>query len=252
MIQMSCKVPTPLNASPRLFNIVVHAQYPHDPLAFTQGLIYKDGYFYESTGLYGHSSLRKVHKINGKIIKSFSLDKQYFAEGITFWNDDIIQLTWQSGLGFFYQEGPEAFIKQQEEFHYTTEGWGLTSNDKHWIMSDGSEYLYLIDPSNHHMINKVKVTLEGMVVKNINELEYIDGQIYANIWMKNEIYIIDPVNGHVTGIVYVDLKTLFAEKKVSFLEDEVLNGIAYDPESKKIFITGKHWPKMFEISLEEI
>lgn len=251
LLASHCKGPTKSSESRTDISINVIASHPHDQNAFTQGLFFKDGFLYESTGGYGTSSLRKIIPSTGEIIKNYTLEDRYFAEGAVFWNTDIIQLTWKSGIGLTYNETPDGFFLQDKNFTYATEGWGLTSDFTHLIMSDGSEKLYFLDPVSKEILRVLKVSSNGHFVRNLNELEYIDHQIYANIWMKNEIAIIDPQNGLVTARVPINPAELLGDLYEKLGPEDVLNGIAYEPQSKHIFITGKNWPKIFEITINK-
>jgi glutamine cyclotransferase len=217
--------------------------YAHDRDAFTQGLVYKDGYLYEGTGLNGKSSIRKVRLETGTVLQSKSIPKKYFGEGITIFDNKIIQLTWKAGTGFVYDI--ETFEKL-EEFSYPVEGWGLTHDGRRLIMSDGTEYIHFLDPVKYKGIGKIKVHSAKGLVRNLNELEYIDGEIYANIWQTNVIARISPDDGRVLGWINLD-GLLKPEDKTR--ETDVLNGIAYDSTSDRLFVTGKLWPKIFEIEL---
>lgn len=214
--------------------------YPHDRTAFTQGLIYQDGFLYESTGLYGHSSLRKVDLTTGTVLQEHSLPPQFFGEGLTIYGNKIIQLTWQSKLGFVYDQ--KSFVVQQT-FSYPTEGWGITHDGKQLIMSDGSSTLYCLDPKTFKEIGRIEVLDQDKPVKGINELEYIKGEIFANIWPTTRIARISPKTGRVTG--WIDFAGIVPLEK----DADVLNGIAYDTKNGRIFVTGKLWPKVFEISI---
>jgi glutaminyl-peptide cyclotransferase len=217
--------------------------YPHDPAAFTQGLIYAAGFLYEGTGLRGLSSLRKVDLSTGAVLQQVNLEPQFFGEGITLFEDRIIQLTWQSRVGFVYDK--ETF-KLLEEFTYPTEGWGITHDGSQLIMSDGTNTLYFWDPRTFEETGRVKVfNSEGPVVR-LNELEYIEGEVWANIWQTDRIVRIDPSSGEVTGTI--DLTGLLPPEDHGDQVD-VLNGIAYDAAGSRIFVTGKNWPKLFEIQL---
>lgn len=217
--------------------------YPHDPSAFTQGLIYENGFLYEGTGLYGKSTLRKVELKTGKVLKLLPLPAGYFGEGLTSWKGLLIQLTWREGKGFVYDR--ESF-RPLREFSYPTEGWGITHDDTHLIMSDGSASLYFLDPATFVLVKKMEVHDRGTPVSGLNELEYLKGRIYANIWSSERIAIISPETGNVEG--WIDLKGLSASMGHSQKID-VLNGIAYDKGKDRLFITGKFWPKLFEIKL---
>lgn len=217
--------------------------YPHDPNAFTQGLVYENGVLYEGTGLNGHSSIRKVEIATGKVLQIYNMPDKYFGEGIAIWKDKIVQLTYQSKTGFVYDK--ETF-KPLREFSYRTEGWGLTHDDKYLIMSDGTPTLSFLDPNTFELVTRVPIYFRGSLVYNINELEYIEGEVFANIWETNDIAIIDPNSGTVKSIIELDglLNNQDIRQKV-----DVLNGIAYDTKNKRIFVTGKLWPKLFEIKL---
>ncbi len=216
--------------------------YPHDPQAFTQGLVYDRGFFYEGTGLYGESSLRKVELATGKVLEKLALEQRYFGEGITLWQDQIVQLTWKSQVGFIYNQ--ETFAKEGE-FTYPTEGWGLTHNGDRLIMSDGTDNLYFLDPETFKKIDSIQVRYQGKPVGRLNELEYIDGEIFANIWMTNFIARISPDTGEVISLI--DLRGL--NPSAGKNGQDVLNGIAYDQVGRKLFVTGKLWPKLYEIEL---
>ena len=217
--------------------------YPHDRAAFTQGLIYQDGCFYESTGLYGHSSLRKVNLKTGIVLKKHSLPSLFFGEGITVFGTKIIQLTWKSKMGFVYNK--ENFEVLQT-FHYPTEGWGITNDGRRLIMSDGSSTLFFLDPETFKEVDKIDVLdQEGAAVKGINELEYIKGEIFANICPTTRIARISPKTGRVTG--WIDLAGIVPFEK----DADVLNGIAYDEKNDRLFVTGKLWPKVFEIIISQ-
>jgi len=217
--------------------------YPHDRAAFTQGLIYQDGCLYESTGLYGHSSLRKVDLKTGMVLKKHSLPSLFFGEGITVFGTKIIQLTWKSKMGFVYNK--ENFEVLQT-FHYPTEGWGITNDGRRLIMSDGSSTLYFLDPETFKEVDKIDVLdQEGAAVKGINELEYIKGEIFANIWPTTRIARISIKTGRVTA--WIDLAGIVPFEK----DADVLNGIAYDEKNDRLFVTGKLWPKVFEIIISQ-
>lgn len=218
--------------------------YPHDSTAFTQGLVYFDGFFYESTGLNGRSSIRKVEVVTGTVLQSKLLAQQYFGEGLTLWQDTLIQLTWQSGIGFIYDL--ETF-DMKRDFTYVTEGWGLTHDGSRIIMSDGTANLYFLDPVTLQRQGQVEVKDGTTPVVRLNELEYIDGKIYANVWQTDRIAIIDPANGRVTG--WIDLTGLLTPSQASGLNVDVLNGIAFDKAGKRLFVTGKLWPLIFELQL---
>jgi glutaminyl-peptide cyclotransferase len=219
--------------------------YPHDPTAFTEGLEFHGGALWESTGLNGSSSIRKVDLATGKVLENHPLSTLYFGEGITFFADRLFQLTYTSGVAFVYD--PKTF-KQVESFHYSGEGWALTHDSKHLIMDDGSSALRFLDPATFHEDTRL-VVREGLrPIANLNELELIEGEIWANIWMKEIVARIDPRSGQVNS--WVDFTGL--RQEAGCREDcDVLNGIAYDAARKRIFVTGKRWPKLFEIQVAE-
>jgi len=222
---------------------VIHT-YPHDADAFTQGLIYQDGHLYESTGLNGKSSVRIVDLSSGRVLKQYDLAEKYFGEGLTSWGNDLIQLTWRAELGFVYDRATLAWKKS---FAYKGEGWGLTHDDQQLILSDGTPMLRFLDPKSFAEKKKITVTDEkGQPVANLNELEYIRGEVYANIWQTDEIIRISPQTGKVLG--RIDLTGLLDKSQLAS-SDAVLNGIAYDAKTDRLFVTGKLWPKLFEIKV---
>lgn len=218
--------------------------YPHSSLAFTQGLVYDEGVLYEGTGLYGRSSLRRVDLETGRVLQQTHLDRTLFGEGVALWKDRIIQLTWQSGLGLVYGKENLTGICN---FSYQTEGWGITSDNKNLIMSDGTDILHILDPESFAEKGQILVTANGTPLKGLNELEYIKGQIYANVWPTNWIVIISPESGEVKG--KIDLQGILQENDIQGHKVDVLNGIAYDAREDRLFVTGKLWPKLFEIKL---
>ena len=217
--------------------------FPHDSLAFTQGLIFEDGILYESTGLYGRSSLRQVDLSTGEVLRQVDLPEAYFAEGLTDWDGSLVQLTWREHQGFVYNK--EDFT-QTGTFDYLTEGWGLTQDGERLIMSDGTSTLSFLDPETFEVIGTVTVTDQGQEIININELEYVWGEIFANIWQTDDIIRIDPETGEVLG--WIGLSGLLPEEERT-AETNVLNGIAFDPDANRLFVTGKLWPKVYEIRL---
>lgn len=229
-----------------VFTYEVVNTYPHDPDAFTQGLVYEaGGILYEGTGLRGESSLRKVELETGKVLQIHRLADQYFGEGIAVYDDRIAQLTWQSNVGFVYEK--ESF-QQTGDFEYPTEGWGLTYDDERLIMSDGTATLHFLDPDTFKEIGTVEVNDANGPVTRLNELEYIDGEVYANVWTTDRIVRIDPETGQVTA--WIDLTGLLSQEERAKLDQvDVLNGIAYDAENDRFFVTGKWWPTVFEIVL---
>ncbi|MGA9583847.1 MAG: glutaminyl-peptide cyclotransferase, partial [Terracidiphilus sp.] len=217
--------------------------YPHDQQAFTQGLIYLDGHLYESTGIKGRSSVREEDLETGRILQLREVSGQYFAEGLTDWKSTLIQLTWQAHIAFVYDR---ATFKLLRTFHYDGEGWGLTQDGKNLILSDGTPTLRFFDPDTFHEVRRITVKDNGKPVTELNELEYIHGEIYANIWHADRIARISPATGRVLG--WVDLKGLMPRSQLT--DDEaVLNGIAWDATNNRLFVTGKLWPKIFEITL---
>jgi glutamine cyclotransferase len=214
--------------------------------AFTQGLVYLNGVFYEGTGLNGRSGIRKVQIENGQVMQMQKLDSQYFGEGIAVLNDTLFQLTWQSGIAFLYDR---ATFTRTGTFSYTGEGWGLTHDGSRLIMSDGTATLRFIDPVSHKEMSRLKVHDGGSPVLNLNELEYVKGEIFANVWQTDRIARISPKTGEVTG--WIDLKGLLTprEQAEGVEAGAVLNGIAYDAAGDRLFVTGKLWPKVFEIRI---
>ena len=214
--------------------------YPHDREAFTQGLLFKDGVLYESTGLNGRSSLRKVQVETGKVLQQINVEARYFAEGLVDWGSRLVQLTYQTNVGFVYDM---ASFKRLQTFSYTGEGWGLARDDRHLIMSDGTATLRFLDPQSFAVTRRLPVSDGGIPVENLNELEFIDGQIYANIWQTDRIAMIAPDTGLVTG--WINLAGLLPASAARSVD--VLNGIAYDAQRRRLFVTGKLWPSLFEI-----
>jgi glutamine cyclotransferase len=227
---------------PERFRYRTVKDFPHDKRAWTQGLFYHNGFFYEGTGQLSASFLRKVEISTGKVLQQHALAGQYFGEGIALHNSEIFQLTWQTQRGFVYDA---ATFQVKREFTYPTEGWGLTSNGTHLIMSDGSHQLFFMDPASFTEVRRIQVySNKGAVVK-LNELEYIQGKIWANVWETDQIVIIDPQSGKVTGII--DLSNIIDKSNLD--SQAVLNGIAYDEATGRIFVTGKWWPKVFQIEV---
>ena len=226
---------------------------PHDPTAFTEGLFIDHGQLVESTGMEGRSTIRRVDLETGRVLSSVSVPGPLFGEGIAPWRGTILSLTWQNGFGFRWQpagKGRGAWLHPLGRFTYPGEGWSLTGDgvgDTHGlIMSDGTDTLRFIEPGQFRITRLLKVTAEGQPVTMLNELEYVDGEILANIWMTDRIARIDPVSGHVKG--WIDLAALHRRAGV-FGPDQVANGIAYDAPRHRLYVTGKEWPMLFEIAL---
>jgi len=217
--------------------------YPHDQSAFTEGLVFEEGVLYEGTGLYECSNLRRVELETGKVLQVRELPNQYFGEGITIYKNKIIQLTWKSNLGFVYDKSN---FKLLQEFNYPTEGWGITYDGKYLLMSDGTSTLHFLDPETFEEISQIEVYENDVPVTKINELEYVQGEIFANIWLTERIARINPLTGQVTG--WIDLKGILSPEDCNEKVD-VLNGIAYDAKNNRLLVTGKFWPKLFEIEL---
>ena len=225
-----------------IYGYEVVRSYPHDRDAFTQGLIYRDGVLYEGTGLNGRSSLRKVKLETGEVLQSKAVEQQYFGEGITDWKGSIIELTWQSEIAFVYDINT---FERTGSFTYKGEGWGLTHDATRLIMSDGTAQLRFLDPATFKELGRITVHDENGPVTELNELEYVKGEIFANVWRTERIARIAPSDGHVTG--WIDLSGLLASAERG--GTDVMNGIAYDAAHDRLFVTGKLWPRIFEIKL---
>lgn len=236
--------PTEQNA-PAAYGYQIVKTYPHDSRAYTQGLVYRDGVLFESTGLHGRSTLRKVRLENGEVLQQYQLEPKYFGEGLVDWGGQLIQLTWQTNVGFVYDLNS---FKPVRQFAYTGEGWGLTHDGKRLIMSDGSPsgQLRYLDPASLKELSRITIRDQGRAVAMLNELEFVRGEIFANIYQTDRVARIDPASGRVIG--WIDLSGLLsaAERR----DTDVLNGIAYDPAGDRLFVTGKLWPRLFEIKLE--
>jgi glutamine cyclotransferase len=230
-------------AAPPTYGYEIVKAYPHDTKSFTQGLIFLDGTLYESTGIQGnsYSTLRRIELDTGKVVQEYLVPRQYFAEGMTHWGTDLIQLTWKSKLGVVYDR---ATFKVKRTFEYKGEGWGLTQDGARLIMSDGSPFLRFLDPKTFQETGRIAVRDRGQPVQDLNELEVVRGEIYANVWHTDRIARIAPRTGEVTG--WIDLKGLRQIAQGSSSE-AVLNGIAYDAAGNRLFVTGKLWSKVFEI-----
>jgi len=232
------------NQSLTKYTYQVIATYPHDPQAFTQGLIFHEGFLYESTGLYGESSLRKIDLRSGKVLLEKKIDEIHFAEGLTLFNNLLIQLTWKSHLGFLYDVDT---FEPIGSFDFPYEGWGITHDDNNnLVISDGSDTLRFLDPKNFLITKEVQVHLNGLMINQLNELEFINGKVYANVWHTDLILIVEPDDGEVIG--WINLTGL---EEQSDLSKNVLNGIAFDQANNRFFVTGKLWPHLYEILLIE-
>ncbi|NYE62113.1 glutamine cyclotransferase [Duganella sp. 1224] len=226
------------------YDFKVVRSYPHDTQAFTEGLLYRDGFLYESTGLNGKSSIRKVDLASGKVLQSKDIPPQYFGEGLTAWGDTLVGLTWQTQTGFVFDLKT---FELKNQFAYPGEGWGLAQNGKELVMSDGTATLRFLDPKTFLEVRRVKVTADGIAVDQLNELEVVEGEIYANIWHTNTIARIDQSSGKITG--WIDFSKLYPDAGKGPNGENVMNGIAYDAEKKRLFVTGKLWPKIYEVKI---
>jgi glutaminyl-peptide cyclotransferase len=225
-----------------LYGYQIVRAYPHDPRAFTQGLEYLDGVLYEGTGQIGQSSIRRVEIETGRVLQKRDVPPPHFGEGITVWKNELIDLTWQTNVAFVYDRQT---FEPRRTFKYEGEGWGLTHDATNLYMSDGGDQLRVLDPATFKERRRIRVTSLGVPLKNLNELEWVKGEIFANIWMTDHVARIAPASGKVTG--YIDLRGLLSASERA--STDVLNGIAYDAAHDRLFITGKWWPKLFEIKL---
>jgi glutamine cyclotransferase len=227
-----------------VYGFVVKNTYPHDTRAFTEGLFYKDGFMYESTGMKGQSSIRKVELATGKALQKQDIPAEFFGEGIADIDGKIVALTWTTQVGFVYDLKT---FKLKSQFKYQGEGWGMTSNQRQLYMSDGSANIRVLDASLKE-VRRFQVTADGTPIDRLNELEWVDGELFANVWGTDVIARIDPVSGHVVG--WIDLAGLLPPAmRGTDSVDAVLNGIAYDSKKRRLFVTGKMWPMLFEIEL---
>ena len=217
--------------------------FPHDPTAFTQGLVFADGIFYESTGLRGFSTLRKVTPETGNVIQQIPIEEPYFAEGLALVGNELLQLTWEEKTGFVYDK---TTLKRLRTFSYPTEGWGMAYDGARLVMSDGSANLFFMDPKTQKITKTLPVKERGRPVLSLNELEWVKGEIWANVWQTDVIARIDPATGNVVG--WIDLTGLLS-RAARGPEGDVLNGIAWDKAGDRIFVTGKKWPLLFQIEL---
>jgi glutaminyl-peptide cyclotransferase len=236
------QTPPAMDSVPVYFYQVVNT-WPHDTGAYTQGLVFHDGALFESTGLYGSSSLRRVELKSGKVKKKVEVAREYFAEGMTIFRDKIFQLTWQAQKGFVYDLKN---LKREGEFTYRGEGWGLTHDNESLIMSDGTNQIRFLDPNSFQVRRTISVFDNGQPLTQLNELEFIKGEIYANIWKADKIVRLDPATGKITA--WIDMTGLHHQGNDTDYEN-CLNGIAYDAEGDRLFVTGKRWPSIFEIRL---
>ena len=241
---MALTAAVPARAGTPVYGYTIVHTYAHDPAAFTEGLFYLNGVLYESTGLEGKSDIRKVQLATGKVLQRRPLDPKYFGEGIIAWKGRLAELTWQSQIGFTYDLKT---FKPRSSFHYTGEGWALTHDGRRIIMSDGTPQLRFLDPATLAETGRLNVTLNGRPLAMLNELEWVKGEILANVWQTNYIVRIDPKTGAVTGVV--DLSPLVQQEAAKGRPIDVLNGIAYDAEHDRLFVTGKLWPDLYEIRL---
>ncbi len=226
------------------YSYEVEKVFPHDRGAFTQGLIFLDGHLYESTGLFGQSTVRQVRLEDGEVLRSASLPPDIFGEGLTEWGDELISISWRNGVGYRWNR---ATFDRAGEFHYPGEGWGLTHDGRRLILSDGTPELRFLDPVTFRELGRVTVTVEGQPLRHLNELEFVRGEVFANIWLTNHIARIDPATGHVKG--FIDLTPLVASVGRR-TNDDVLNGIAYDEAGDRLFVTGKNWPSIYQIRIQ--
>jgi glutamine cyclotransferase len=231
--------------APALYTYEVVNRFPHDPEAFTQGLLWREGVLYEGTGLNGRSTLRKVRLETGEVLQSTALPPQYFGEGIAAAGDELVQLTWTSGVGFVRDL---ATFEQKRTFSYPTEGWGLTHDGSRFVMSDGTSTLYFRDAGTLAETGRVQVHDDRGPVDRLNELEYVEGEVWANVWQTDYLARIHPASGRV--LAWVDLAGLLPDS-VRTGDENVLNGIAWDPVGERLFVTGKLWPRLYEVRLHK-
>lgn len=244
IILMSLLILSCADAQVKEYSLEVVAEYPHDTESYTQGLFFNDGQMYESTGLHGKSTFRMVDMQTGKALKRLDFDDKYFVEGSVMWKGNLYILTWETKMAFVYDAET---LEYKSTWKYPREGWGITTDGKQLIASDGSAYLYFMN-ENFALDRKVRVTVEDRPVRFLNELEYIDGKIWANVYTSDDIVIINPKDGRIQGVV--DCRGLLP-KELRTPTTDVLNGIAYNPADGKIYLTGKNWPKLYEVRLVE-
>jgi len=240
-VQVAADNPSP---TPAVYSVEVMHTYPHDDKAFTQGLFFSEGRLFESTGVVGESTLRQVNIRSGTPVRKRNLPDDVFGEGATAVGNDIISLTWKAGKGYVHDLNT---LKLSREFSYSGEGWGLTYDGNRLIMSDGSGILRYLDPETFEETGTLEVTLQGEGVKYLNELEWVEDEILANVWMSDWILRINPETGTVTGLI--DLSNVHPRGRNRQRADDVANGIAYEPTSKRLFLTGKNWPVLYEVKI---
>ena len=234
----------PAIVEPQIYDARIVHTYPHDSHAFTEGLFYLDGQLYESTGLVGQSTIRRVRLEDGRVLQSVNIPPGPFGEGIINNGGEIVSLTWQGGVGYRWDRRT---LRRIGEWHYPGEGWALTRNARELVMSDGTPELRFLDPASLAERRRLTVTIRGAALQRLNELEWVEGAIFANVWLTPYIVRIDPANGQVTGVI--DLTALTAENGGGGGGDNVLNGIAWDAAGRRLFVTGKNWPHLYEIQL---
>lgn len=234
--------------APQTLSYTLVKSFPHSTDAYTQGLVYHDEYLYEGTGQYGMSSLRKINLQQGKTLSVLNLDSDLFGEGVTIYKDKIYQLTWKSRKGFVYDLNT---FSLETTFNYSTQGWGITTVEGYLIMSDGTHHLYQLNPATFDVIKTVEVYDSNGKIENLNELEYIDGLIWANVWLSDRIVLIDPITGVVKADLFLPDLLTSAEKAQLDENDDVLNGIAYNGQKGTVYVTGKRWPKLFELKIRD-
>lgn len=232
------------SSAPTNYTFEVIAAWPHDRTAFTQGLVFRNGGFLESTGLNGHSTLRDVELKTGRVLKQVTLPSEFFAEGLATLNGHAYQLTWQNRRGFVYDADT---FRREREFGYEGEGWGLTTDGRNLILSDGTSQIRFLDPETFRVVRTIEVLAAGKPLERLNELEWVKGEIFANVWQTDRVVRIDATTGKVRGVI--DFSGLLAPGDRDRGTD-VLNGIAYDPATDRLFVTGKNWPKIFEVRLK--
>ncbi|CAI9121541.1 glutaminyl-peptide cyclotransferase [Brytella acorum] len=241
LAQTDSILPTPVPDTLPVTTAHIVRTFPHDPTAFTEGLLFDHGVLFESTGYEGHSFIREEKLENGVVLRQTALPPDLFGEGIAAWHHELLSVTWRDGLGFRWSLPS---FRRAATLHYTGEGWGMTTLDSEIVLSDGTPVLRFLNPAAFRVTHTLRVTAAGVPVSNLNELEYVNGEILANVWMTNEIARIDPHTGHVKG--WIDLTPL-ARQVHATDRDAVPNGIAYDRAGKHLYVTGKYWPTLFEI-----